>query len=106
MTLSAEALKQQNHVGQFIVICEENGCVISEQVIDDPFVYTRLRPKGFRAAWQALRGKMELAVRIRGAHNAVYRAVMTADYTPDAPFDRADFEIAGVSCSDTGPRTK
>jgi hypothetical protein len=75
----------QDHVGQFEQTTEENGRLIHTQVIDDPFIRTTLRPRGWRTAWQVLRGKFELVIRVNGKHNAVYRAVLAADYTPDPP---------------------
>ena len=74
-----------NHEGQFEITTYENGKTLRVQTIDDPFIFCRLVPKGWRAAWQVLRGKLSLEVNVRGKHNAVYRAVMTADYTPDPP---------------------
>lgn len=77
-----------DHVGQFEVTTRENGTLLRTQTIDDPFVHTTLRPTGWRAAWQVLRGRFELTVDVRGKHDAVYRAVMRADYTPDPERDR------------------
>lgn len=63
----------------------ENNALLNRMELDDPFHFTRIIPKGWKAAWLVLRGKLELTVQVRGTNNAVYRAVMRADYTPDPP---------------------
>jgi len=71
----------QNHEKQYRIIVRENGVLIDDQQLDDPFITTSLRPKGWRAAWDALRGRMILNVSVRGT-DAAHRIVFTGDYSP------------------------
>lgn len=71
--------------GQFNVKVWEGDRLLNTQQIDDPFIRTVIKPHGWRAFWALLTGQMVYTVSVTGNHNAVYRAVMTADYTPDPP---------------------
>lgn len=75
--------------GQFNVKVWEGDKLVGSQDIDDPFVRTVIKPSGWRAFWALLRGRMIYTVSVSGNHNAVYRAVMTADYTPDPPREQS-----------------
>lgn len=86
-----------DHHKQFEIDIWENNRILSTETIDDPFITTRIRPSGWRAAWAVLFGKLEWRVHVRGKHNAVYRAVMTADYTPDPP---RESEVLDCCCFD------
>lgn len=45
----------------------ENGQLLSKRPIYDPYIRTTLRPRGWRAALQVLRGRFELMVHISPA---------------------------------------
>ena len=49
--------------------------------IHDPFITTKVRPRGWLAAWAVLCGRWECIVRVRGDQGA-HRAVFESDYTP------------------------
>jgi hypothetical protein len=65
---------------QFLHSVEENGRIIADQVIDDPFIRTVIRPKGWRAAWSVLRGRMEFCVMVRAI---VHSAALTIERKSD-----------------------
>lgn len=54
---------------------------IASGEIDDPFLRTVIRPKGWRAAWAVLMGRLEFTLQVDGT-KAAYRAVFLSDYTP------------------------
>lgn len=49
--------------------------------IDDPFVRTVIRPRGWRVALAALLGRLEFVVNVSGSR-AAGRVVFAGDYTP------------------------
>jgi hypothetical protein len=63
---------------QFTVKTRLNGEVIREQVIHDPFINTTVKLGGWRAAWMALRGGINVEVEVRGSEGA-QRAILTLD---------------------------
>jgi hypothetical protein len=55
---------------------------ISGQTIDDPFIRSTIRPKGWRVALAVLLRRYEVVVRV-GGEPAAYGVVFGGDYTPD-----------------------
>lgn len=85
------------NAGQYEVKTWENDHLIRTQTIDDPFAYTTLVPRGWRAAWAVLRGKLRLAVSVTGT-NASHRVVFQGDYAPEPPRERTKSDHDCVSC--------
>ena len=62
----------------------ENAHVLDDRDIHDPFITTRIVPRGWRAAWLVLRGKLTFTVKVTGT-DAAHRAVFDSDYTLEPP---------------------
>ena len=54
---------------------------VDRRELHDPFIRTKICPRGWRVALAILRGRYELRIRVDGTREAV-RAVMCSDYTP------------------------
>lgn len=80
----------KDNKGQYRVLVRERavrrgrlrGAELENRVIDDPFITTTIRPKGWRAALAVLLGRYEIVVRVDG-EPAAYRVVFRGDYSPD-----------------------
>lgn len=73
--------------GQYSLVVKENNNILDKKSLDDPFITTIIRVRGWRAAWLALRGRLEFVVRVDGTP-AASRVVFMGDYTAvpeDAP---------------------
>lgn len=53
-----------NEDNRYFVEVTENGKRLALTPIPDPFIRTVIRPRGVRAAWQVLRGRWEVWVRV------------------------------------------
>lgn len=85
---AADLLKMDEIANELYRIWE-NGKIISEANVDDPFVRTTIVPKGWSAAWLVLRGKLTFQVVVDGTQ-AAHRVVFRGDYTaePQGPPQR------------------
>ena len=74
----------------FSLTIRENGKVIDERSIYDPFIHTTIIvPRGFRAAWQCLFGGIKFVLHVTGdgvAHRGVFQGVATAEAAPQNSF--------------------
>ena len=72
----------------------------------DPFIVTKVRPRGWRAAWAVLWGRWECRVQVGGDHEA-HRAVFNADYAPcpASPAVLSSPEMAGSASFAFPPAT-
>jgi len=62
---------QPKHYG---VVLLENGAVMRQTPVHDPFVLVEIRVTGWRKAWQVLRGQYRVEVQVHGDEDAM-RAV-------------------------------
>ena len=69
---------------------------IAGHEVDDPFITSTIRPKGWRVAWAVLLGRYRLRVIVDGTP-AAYRVVFTGDYTPPV---RGRVVHAGIDIGD------
>jgi hypothetical protein len=63
---------------QFTVTTRVNDEIIKEQPIHDPFLYTTVTLRGWKHAWNLLRGGIRVSVSVSGSHGAM-RAIMSLD---------------------------
>lgn len=89
-----------DHKHYTVDICEEIQPGIDVRIasveIYDPFIRTKLEPRGWRVAWAVLRGRYRLTVQVFGSPEA-HRAVFGADYTPIERGDGAGAQSAEVN---------
>lgn len=65
----------------YTVEVRERGRRLSLERIVDPFVCTRVAPKGWRAAWDVLRGRYEVEVLVNGDRERVEQVMeLNPDY--------------------------
>ena len=57
-------------IDHFEVVVRENEKVIEYKARPDPFIQTTLVPRGLKAAWMVLRGKLVLTVNVFGTKEA------------------------------------
>lgn len=76
---------------QFRMIVEENGKILSDEKLFDPFIRSEIKIKGWKAAWIILRKGITYRVHIGGTREAVavvfdgdYKALPPAPATPNA----------------------
>lgn len=67
--------------GPYFVETRENDRVLAREPIPDPFIHTKLHPRGWRAAWAVLRGRYEVSVLVSADKDTIERVfLLDPDY--------------------------
>ena len=69
--LSAGTAAQAAGVKHYGVTLVENGRVVKQTALNDPFIRVQIVVKGWRKAWQVLRGRYGLEVRVDDTEQAM-----------------------------------
>jgi len=72
---TAAAAVQAKHYG---LVIAEQGAVVRQTAMPDPFIQLKVQPKGWKKAWAVLRGKYTLEVQVAGDEQAM-KAVFGTD---------------------------
>lgn len=56
---------------QYGLVLLENGVVVSQRAIADPFIRVQIAVKGWRKAWQVWRGRYAVKVQVHGTEQAM-----------------------------------
>lgn len=65
---SASVAAAVKHYG---VVLRENGAVIRQHAVDDPFITATFTVSGWRQAWMVLRGRYTIEVQVHGDETAL-----------------------------------
>ena len=69
--LSGATASQAAAAKQYGLMIVENGVVLKQGAIADPFIRVKVAPSGWRTAWRVLRGRYTLEVQVHGTEQAM-----------------------------------
>lgn len=73
--LSPEAAAQAAMRKDYGVVLLENGRVVRQTAVADPFIRVAIQVKGWKKAWAVLRGRYTVEVQVHGTEDAIRRVL-------------------------------